>query len=300
MSSSPWKAFKAFNATVSNALHSILCGDISEVTISFTTKKAMACVWSGLGTSFLSSKKAEIMHHSLALLTSWADASASLKEIFTQFNSFSTFSMESSPELFFFMQSTFQVKEAFDLEGNRTCWNPAVNAGITTVKNVASLKASRVTRQKRFCFKNIWKKTLPMHRLQREMRRSTSHLDEVQSWSVWMAPTTTSSGCRVPGSILLTGEPFSPQCGHNHFETVTHDWCPRFFPIATAEENAFVLSCPGSLLYAFYSAAEKRTLVKTHQMERVTNPAFSKLFGLGQLQRAGAGWKKSSLLRYHA
>lgn len=49
---------------------------------------------------------------------------------------------------------------------------------------------------------------------------------------------------------------------------------------------------PGSQLYVFYSAAEKRALVKTFKLDRVIIPALS-VFVDGHLQYAGAGLEGS-------
>lgn len=70
-------------------------------------KKAVASADSGLGISFLFSKKADILHSGFAVPHDWADASAFPKEVFPQLKAPSTFPTETLSELFSFIQSNF-------------------------------------------------------------------------------------------------------------------------------------------------------------------------------------------------
>lgn len=92
-------------------------------------KKFIAYARSGFGLSFLSTKKAETMHRSFAILLSWEETSALLKKVLTKLKPLSTFLMKSLFELYQFIQSTSPGEEALrtkikanSLELYCKCW----------------------------------------------------------------------------------------------------------------------------------------------------------------------------------
>lgn len=94
--------------------------------------KATSCSGDGISMSFLSLKKAEIVHRWFVVLHCWADGFALPRKVFTELNAPSMIPMENLFELFCFIQTTFHGETALRAEVNRTLRNPFVNASVAT------------------------------------------------------------------------------------------------------------------------------------------------------------------------
>lgn len=242
MSFSQWKTLKSIGRyrAAFNSMRSMSF----EFSSSSMTKMDIACASSGLGMSFFISKKAEIKYRDFATLHDWIDVFAFPEKIFTQLKAPFTFSKKSFFGVHFASYNLpFQVRRPSvpkDTELFVTIFSmPALPQGT----RAASMKTLRGTRPQLACFKTVWMHTVPACGL--KVKIATQRL-------IWVVCSADRFGLRLRWksqnvlfrwSILLTGKRRAPLCGLNDFGAVTHDRCPWFSMIPTAEAMKSLFAC---------------------------------------------------------
>lgn len=252
------------------------------------------------GTSFFRLEKVKIVHRGFAALCGWADVSALPKMSFTQLKAPSPFPTENLLELFRFIQSLFRDEKASMRRERGLLGSLSSMPVLLQWASAALMVAGLVKRQKQFCFRDFWRKTVPAHGLRRENRCLLLELGALQCCTVWMAHTSTDPGWHVPGVAFFLLEII---LRHNEDLMTLNlsllNVVPVFFLwMQLMKDKPLFLVSRFSFVF-FYSAAQKLTLVQTLQMPGIPIPTFLALVGYGHLQHAEAGWEGSPCSRDH-